>query len=145
MFIKEILSAKGNGVITVRPDASLVECASLLTEKKIGVAVVCDAVGKVVGVIAVRDVVRALAEFGAGAAARPVSGLMSRDVVSCAPGDGLQKVMEKMNAHGVRHLPVMEDGQLVGFVSIGDLLKYLSLEAKVDEEALRAYVSGVGY
>ena len=108
-------------------------------------AVVCDEAGAVVGIISVRDVVRAVAESGAGAAARPVSELMSREVISCSPGDGLHKVMEVMNAHDVRHLPVLEDGRLAGFVSIGDLLKSLWREAKVDEDAMRAYVAGVGY
>ena len=111
------------------------EAARLLTAKRIGVLLVRKAGEDVVGLLSERDIIRAVGEQGALASDLTVEALMTRDVVSCKLRANPYDVIRVMDERGFRHMPVIEDGDVKGLVSIGDLLRQL-LEAAMDEEAL---------
>jgi len=101
---------------------------------------VTDAADKMIGIISERDIVRGLASHGGAVAELSVTDLMTRDVRSCTSGDTIADIMGIMTTHRIRHLPVLDDGKLVGIVSIGDVVKYRLDEAKLEVESLRDYV-----
>ncbi len=139
MSVELILKNKGSNVYTVRPEHSLAETATLLAAKKVGVAVVCDAKGMVVGVVSERDIVRGIAEFGKGALDMPVRNIMSSPPVSCRLGDSVKKILEVMTYRRIRHLPVIEQGELVGIVSIGDAVNVRLQQAQEEVGVLRDF------
>ena len=122
MQIGNILATKAAGVVTVRPDQTIREAISLLTQKRIGAVVVTDERGHPVGILSERDIIRALAQnesiFGAA-----ISAIMTSDVIIGHPHDDLKAVSQTMTVNRFRHLPIMEHGELVGIVSIGDVVK----------------------
>jgi CBS domain-containing protein len=122
MQISNILAKKGGSVVTVKPDQTVREALALLAEKRIGALVVVDDAGKVVGLLSERDIIREAARnealFG-----EPVSRLMTTDVIVARPGDDLRAVENTMTVKRFRHLPIMDHGELVGIVSIGDVVK----------------------
>lgn len=121
MQISNILAKKGGGVVTVGPTQTIREAIALLVGRRIGALVVVDA-GKVVGLLSERDIIRAAAQnealFG-----EPVSRIMTTDVIVAHPGDDLRAVENTMTVKRFRHLPIMDRGELVGIVSIGDVVK----------------------
>jgi CBS domain-containing protein len=135
MRIADILHHKGSGVVTVAPTATLEEAARLLTDRLIGALVVCDRYGRVQGVLAERDIVRALAKHGGWGLSMRVAQALPADTPSCRLADQVKDVMELITVHRVRHLPVMDGDRLVGIVSIGDVLKS-RLREKSDEVEL---------
>ena len=140
MSVAAILNEKGSAVITIEPDRTLAEAAALMASHRIGAAVVVDGRGRLLGVVSERDVVRALAETGAEAVALVVRTVMTRDVVTCGPGETINELMVRMTRGRFRHVPVMEDGRLVGIVSIGDVVKERVEEIEHESEALRDYI-----
>jgi CBS domain-containing protein len=135
MSIAEILHHKGRQVTTVRSTDTVEAALGKLYAERIGALVVLDRWGKLVGMFSERDVIHALAQHGAAALNFEVHELMTPDVTTCTPEDRVDGVMGVMTAHRVRHLPVMEQGQLVGLVSMGDLVKS-RLQEKVQEAAV---------
>lgn len=121
MQISNILAKKGSDVVTVTPAQTIREALALLAGKRIGALVVVEA-GKVVGLLSERDIIREAAQnealFG-----QPVSSLMTKDVIVAHPGDDLRAVENTMTVKRFRHLPIMDHGELVGIVSIGDVVK----------------------
>jgi CBS domain-containing protein len=140
MYVRDILSTKGNRVTTIKPDATISSTSKLLSQHRIGAVLVTDATDKIMGIISERDIVRGLAAHGGEVADHSVTEFMTRDVRSCAPGDTIADIMAVMTTHRIRHLPVLEDGALAGIVSIGDVVKYRLDEAKLEVESLRDYV-----
>jgi CBS domain-containing protein len=140
MIVKSILSAKGGNVATIAPAATLAEAAKILSELKIGALVVTGAGDRITGIISERDIVRTLAQHGGGALQMPLSEVMTRKVVTCTPVDTVSILMERMTAGKFRHLPVVDDGQLVGIISIGDVVKYRLTELEFEHGALRDYI-----
>jgi CBS domain-containing protein len=140
MIVKSILSAKGSDVATIAPTATLAEATKILADRKIGALLVTGAGGRITGIVSERDIVRALAEFGGGALQLPLTEVMTRKVVTCAPGDTVSVLMERMTAGKFRHLPVMDDGDLVGIISIGDVVKYRLTELQFEQDAMRDYI-----
>jgi CBS domain-containing protein len=140
MIVKSILSAKGSDVATIAPTATLAEATKILADHKIGALLVTGAGGRITGIVSERDIVRALAEFGGGALQLPLTEVMTRKVVTCAPGDTVSVLMERMTAGKFRHLPVMDDGDLVGIISIGDVVKYRLTELQFEQDAMRDYI-----
>jgi CBS domain-containing protein len=122
MTIASLLASKGSRVVTVGPDQSIREALALLAEHNIGALVVADAAQRPVGILSERDIVRELVRSEA-IFARPVSGIMTRDVVMGVPQDDLAAVGHTMTERRIRHLPVIEGGRLVGIISIGDVVK----------------------
>ena len=128
MLIAEILKEKGPNVFTARPADSLESTIQALESKRVGALVVCDG-EQVVGIVSERDLVRAVARHGGGALSRPVQEFMTQDVVFAEPTETVATLMERMTDRRIRHLPVLQEGQLVGVVSIGDLVKSQIAEA----------------
>jgi len=135
MPVADILRRKGQHVSTVRSIDTVEAAIGKLHEERIGALVVLDRWGKLVGMFSERDVIHAFARHGAEALTYEVHELMTPDVTTCTPEDRIDAVMQVMTAHRVRHLPVMEKGQLAGLVSMGDLVKH-RLDEKEQEAAV---------
>ena len=144
MIVSQILRDKGSAVISIAPDATAVEAARLMNERRIGALMVRRGSGKPDGIISERDIVIALAEQGPEAAERPVRGMMTpaANLISCTPTDSIAHVMAVMTDRRVRHLPVMDNGRLAGIISIGDIVKARLRETLAEVEAMTAYVRG---
>jgi CBS domain-containing protein len=139
MNISQILKAKGRAVATARPDATLLEIVAKLAQKKIGAIVIVGDKGEVAGIISERDVIRRMGERGEQALNEPVSQSMTASVVSCQESSTLDELMELMTQGRFRHVPVIEDGALVGIVSIGDIVKHHIAEVEMEVTAMRGY------
>ena len=142
MHVGRILKEKGSDVVTTEPERTIAETAQLLDRRKIGAVLVLGADGSVAGVLSERDVVRGIARHGERALSMAVRDLMTREVIVCEPKDTVQDVMGLMTHRRVRHVPVVEDGRLVGIVSIGDVVKGRLGDFEMEAESLRAYVQG---
>jgi len=141
MNVDAILRIKGSAVATVDVSVTVEEAARLLKEKMIGAMIVLDSAGQVCGVISERDVVAAIASAGSRALTRPVNDFMTHDVVTCRRNDTIDQLMSQMTDRRIRHLPVVENGELVGIVSIGDVVKWRIAETEQEAEALKAYIA----
>jgi CBS domain-containing protein len=140
MTVKAILSTKGSNVTTTEPTASLESGIKILAERGIGALVVLGADHRVIGILSERDVVRALAERGAGALTEPLARVMTRKISTCTQSDAVNSIMEQMTADKFRHVPVVEEERLVGIVSIGDVVKHTLMGMKLESEALHDYI-----
>jgi CBS domain-containing protein len=140
MFVSDILAQKGGLVFTVTPGTSVAQLAQQLSARRIGSMLVLDGEGSVAGIVSERDLVRALASHGAKAMELEARQVMTRDVVTCDPDDSIDQVMQTMTTGRFRHLPVVRHGELLGLVSIGDVVKARLEEAKHETEALKAYI-----
>ena len=141
MNVAAILKGKGRNVLTARPETTLQEVARTLAQKKIGAVVVMGRGGRIDGIISERDIIRAIAERGAECLAEPVERMMTRNVEVCEASDTLDELMAKMTTGRFRHLPVKEEGALVGIVSIGDVVKHHIAEVEFEATALRCYIA----
>ncbi|MCJ2029695.1 CBS domain-containing protein [Methylobacterium sp. J-043] len=141
MTVARILAEKGGSVVTVPPHRTIDEAIHLLAEKQIGALVVGDAEGRVIGILSERDVMRALASEGASALDRPISHHMTAKVVTCTRRASIEDVMETMTEGRFRHLPVVEEGRLVGVVSIGDVVKRRIATVEAEHRAMRDYIT----
>jgi CBS domain-containing protein len=140
MTISIILASKGREVVTIAPSASLASAVGLLVEKCIGAVLILGADRRIVGILSERDVVRALAERGAGALDEPVSQTMTRKVSTCNENESVFNIMERMTEGRSRHVPVVDQGKLVGIVSIGDVVKHRLQEMERDSAAMHNYI-----
>lgn len=141
MTIAAVLSIKGPEVATITGNATLGEAATELTRHRIGALVVVGATGEVTGVLSERDIVACLAAHGdEELSKRRVEDAMTAPAISVAPDSKVLSALALMTARRIRHLPVLKDGQLVGIVSIGDLVKYRIDRIEREAEAMRAYI-----
>ena len=140
MTVKDILAAKGSDVATIEPSADLATAAKMLVARRIGALLVLGPDRRVAGILSERDIVRALAEGGGAALEQQVSAVMTRMVVSCTPTDTLNGLMELMTTGKFRHLPVLVENQLVGLISIGDVVKWRLQELEQEQAELRDYI-----
>ena len=141
MNVEHILSEKGRQVVTIAPQASLMEAGRMLAEKRIGAVVVADPGNPVLGILSERDIVRAVAMNGVAALDEPVSRYMTAKVVTCTTRSAINDLMETMTRGKFRHVPIVEDGRLIGIVSIGDVVKYRVAEIETESRALRDYIA----
>jgi CBS domain-containing protein len=139
MTVSGILDNKGHHVQSVEPRVKLSAAIKTLAERKIGALLVMDK-GHIEGILSERDIVRVLSERGASVLDEPVSNVMTRKVVSCRQSDTVSGIMEMMTLGKFRHLPVVEDGKVVGLISIGDVVKWRVREYETEQEALREYI-----
>ncbi|MGB8398903.1 CBS domain-containing protein [Bradyrhizobium sp.] len=139
MTVRAILDSKGHQIVSVEPDTKLAAAVRMLGERKIG-AVLVMSQGRVEGILSERDIVRVLGERGARVLDEPVSAVMTRRVVSCRQSDTVAGIMEMMTLGKFRHLPVLEEGMVVGLISIGDVVKWRVREFENEQEALRDYI-----
>lgn len=138
--VREILALKGRDVVTIEPGATIGQAVRLMAERRIGAVVITGANRTVVGILSERDIVRQLAAHGPEMLADPVSTLMTRNVVTCAMDQTAAELMEMMTDGKFRHLPVIEKGQLVAIISIGDVVKSRIAETEQESRALRDYI-----
>jgi CBS domain-containing protein len=142
--VRDILEHKGRRVVTIRPDATVSTAVHRLALERIGALVVSEDGHHLAGIISERDVIRGLAEDGAEllAAGRRVADLMTQHVQTCAPEDSVKHIMGMMTRHHIRHVPVLENGQLAGIVSIGDVVSNRLQEVELEANVLReAYIA----
>ena len=140
MTVQTILSRKGRNVVTIEPSATLQAAIATLAEHRIGAVVVLGADRRVIGLLSERDVVRAFAEFGADALTKRLAQVMTREVAICGEAESALSIMERMTTGKFRHIPVIERDQLVGIVSIGDIVKHRLCEMEQESTALREYI-----
>ena len=140
MRIGDILRTKGSTVTTVAPDAPVTEVLRFIAEQNVGALPVVDA-GRLVGIVSERDVVRRLHQKGSGLLDARVSDVMTADVVTCGPDDGVGDLGRVMTDRRIRHLPVVVDGELTGIVSIGDLVKARIDMLEQEREQLESYIA----
>ena len=122
MKVRNILATKGGRVITVAPDEAVRQAVALLVEHRIGALIVTDADGQLVGILSERDVMYAAAD-DEGVVGRPVGDIMTREVIVGMPQDDVLAVAHTMLEKRFRHLPIVDEGRLIGIISIGDVLK----------------------
>ena len=143
MTVQHILKMKGDiPVVFVAPDASLAKAAEVLSAKRIGAVVVSTDGQTILGILSERDIVRELGRRGAACLTDPVSSVMTAKVVGCARTDLADDVMQKMTDGRFRHMPVLENGRMVGFISIGDVVKTRLAELNMEKEALTGMIMG---
>lgn len=141
MLLSQILRDKGDLVFTASPNETIGAAAALLHTRRVGALVLVDEAGSVVGILSERDVVRAVAELGERALAKPVSICMSAEVVFAVPTETVDHLLGRMTDRRIRHLPVVKDDRLVGIVSIGDLVKSKINEVESEAETLKSYIA----
>jgi CBS domain-containing protein len=142
MRVSDLLTTKGHDVATISQERSVTDAIALLKERGIGALVVTGAKTPLAGMFSERDVVRALATSGDAALHQKVAELMSSEVSTCSTSTELNDLMTTMTERRIRHVPVVEDGRLVGLVSIGDVVKARLEELEHDKKDLLDYVSG---
>ena len=142
MNVETILRNKGDWVATIPPGATVGDAVEALHRERIGALVVSEDGGGVDGVVSERDIVTALARYGADLLSQPVGAIMTRSVPTCDPADTVQELMEEMTNRRFRHFPVVRDGRLCGIVSIGDLVKSRLDEIEFEANSLRSFIAG---
>ncbi len=140
MTIAAILGGKGHEVVTIDAASRVGDAVALLAERRIGaVPVMRD--GAVAGIFSERDVIHSVARLGAAALDGPVGDVMTAPPITVSPADSVLSALSLMTKRRFRHLPVVESGQLIGFVSIGDLVKYRIDRIESEASALRQYIT----
>jgi len=139
MKVADILAVKGSDIATTRPDSRISSVAGLMKLKGIGALVVSDDGEHISGIISERDIVQGLVDHGEELLRQPVSEIMTRTVKTCAPTAAITEIMAEMTRSRIRHLPVVNEGRLVGIVSIGDVVKNRLDELQSEANVLRDY------
>jgi len=142
MTIAAILARKGRDVISITADQSLGEAVALLADRRIGAVPVMDG-AQVAGIFSERDVIHALSAQGAGALDRKVGEVMTSPAITVGASEAVIGALSLMTRRRIRHLPVVEGGEVIGVVSIGDLVKYRIDRIEADAEAMRTYIQTV--
>jgi len=141
MRIADLLRHKGSEVASVLPELSVSGLIEDLARANVGAMVVVDSSGALVGIVSERDVVRRLNERGAELLHAPVSEIMTTSVVTCGSGEGVDSLAAIMTERRIRHMPVVDGGQLVGIVSIGDVVRSRIQQLESDREQLESYIA----
>lgn len=141
MLIAHVLREKGALVHTARADISLEQAARELDEKRVGALVVLGENGAIVGVVSERDIVREISRKGADCLENLVRTVMSKDIVTARPSETIDEGLARMTDRRIRHLPVVDEGRLVGIVSIGDLVKHRIAAVEAEAAAMHAYIA----
>lgn len=143
MLVHQILKAKATeGVVTIEPGATVTEAAKILSEKRIGTLVVSTDGKNAIGVLSERDIVREIGRRGPTCMSDSVDDMMTRDPVTCALDDTADAVLRKMTDGRFRHMPVIENGVMVGIVTLGDAVKARLQEVSMEKEALEGMIMG---
>ena len=140
MRIADVLRGKGGTVVTINPDATVAELLAGLADHNIGAMVVAGPEG-VKGIVSERDVVRQLHNHGASVLSQPVEKIMTSMVSTCTKEDTVDSLTLLMTENRVRHVPVLDDGKLIGIVSIGDVVKTRMQELESEHEQLQSYIT----
>ncbi len=144
MKVASILKKKGREVHTIHPEQKVAEAVEILVQQRIGALVVVDAAGRPVSIISERDVLRALHHHCSRMAEFEVRELMAEQMVACVSSDSVDDVMHLMNhnvtGRRIRHIPVVDDGELIGMVTLGDIIEALLTEREFENNLLRNYI-----
>lgn len=141
MKLAALIHGKGHEIVKIRDNQNIAEAAIALTEHKIGALLVEGQDGQIAGILSERDIVGGMAPHGADLHDVSVAELMTTNVIRCSPNDTVNEAMAMMTDRRIRHLPVFEGDELVGFISIGDLVKCRIMEVQSEAEALRQYIA----
>ena len=141
MKLAALVQGKSDAIRRVRADANIAEAAVVLTEHRIGALLVENENGEIVGILSERDIVRGMGPHGADLHNVLVSELMTRDIIQCSVEDTVNEVLAMMNDRHIRHLPVFDGTELVGFISIRDLVRHRITEIQAEAEAMRQYIA----
>lgn len=141
MNVATILSEKGTDIVSAKPEDSLLDIAKTLREHRIGCVVLMDGKGAIAGIVSERDIVRAIADAGTDVLSAPVARCMTKKVVTCSKSETIDAIMAAMTDGRFRHMPVVEDGRLIGVISIGDVVRLRIAEAELEAAAMRDYIA----
>jgi len=143
MLVQQILKSKADqGVVTIEPGASVADAAGVLSARRIG-SVVVSADGKsAAGILSERDIVRELGRRGPACMTDAVDRMMTTKLVTCSPTDKADAILQQMTDGRFRHMPVMEDGVMIGIVTIGDVVKARLSELAMEKDALEGMIMG---
>ena len=139
MNVADILRTKGAAVTTVSAGASALAAAQRLRGQRIGAMLVSDDGHSIEGIISERDLAYGLATHAGNLPNVPVSELMTKEVITCSPRDGVSEIAKVMTQRRIRHLPVKDGDRLVGIITIGDVLKHRLVEMQLEANVLRDY------
>ncbi|MDG1280075.1 MAG: CBS domain-containing protein [Pseudorhodobacter sp.] len=143
MLVQQILATKsGEGVVTVAPGSSLAGAAEVLSAKRIGAIIVSEDGKHVAGILSERDIVRELGKRGVACMSDTVDAVMTAKIVGCSKSDTADQVMQKMTDGRFRHMPVMEGDEMIGLISIGDVVKARLAELSMEKDALEGMIKG---
>ncbi len=143
MLVSQILKSKADdGVVTVPPGTTVAKAAETLSTRKIGALIVSSDGKRVAGILSERDIVRELGRRGTACLSDTVDTIMTARIVSCARGDLTDEVLQKMTDGRFRHMPVMEGDEMVGLISIGDVVKARLMELSAEKDALEGMIKG---
>ena len=143
MLVQHILAQKPNAaILTIRPESTVIEAAELLAEKRVGALIVTRDGKTIDGILSERDIVRELGKRGVASLKDKVSAIMTNTVIACHPGDTAVSVLEKMTDGRFRHMPVLDQGRMVGVISIGDVVKARIDEVESENSALAEMIAG---
>lgn len=141
MYVSDILKVKGSDVLSIGAGEPIHAAIAILAVNRIGAVLVIDDKGAIAGIVSERDLVRAMHKFGKELFDKRVADLMTTTVVTCSPKDPLAAIMGMMTSQRFRHVPVLDDGKVVGMISIGDVVKSRIEEAQFEVDALRRYIA----
>lgn len=143
MLVQQILKSKSDdGVVTVPPGTTIAEAAEILSTRRIGAVIVSPDGKRVSGILSERDIVRELGRRGAGCMAETVESLMTTSIIGCRRDEPADVVLQKMTDGRFRHMPVMDGTQMVGLISIGDVVKARLTELAMENDALEGMIKG---
>ena len=143
MLVQQILKSKGDdGVVTIPPGTSVAKAAELLSARRIGAVIVSPDGKRVAGILSERDIVRELGRRGVGILAEPVDSLMTAKIIGCTRNETTDEVLGRMTDGRFRHMPVMEGDQMIGLISIGDVVKARLMELAAEKDVLEGMIKG---
>ncbi|MEE9428875.1 MAG: CBS domain-containing protein [Paracoccaceae bacterium] len=143
MLVRQILNAKpAQGVETVPPETTVSKAAEILSERKFGALIVSKDGESALGIVSERDIVRELGKRGPACMGETVAHLMTSKLVTCTRDETADQVLTKMTDGRFRHMPVVEDGKMVGLISIGDVVKARLSELAMEKDALEGMIMG---
>lgn len=143
MTVKSILDGKGREVTTLSPVETIESAIATLASQKIGAIVITSATGRIEGILSERDIVRVIAAEGPAVLKKPLSSAMTAKVKTCTETANVNEIMDIMTRGRFRHLPVEENGILVGIISIGDVVKRRISEIEKEAEEIKQYIATV--
>ena len=135
-FIQDLVT---RGCVTASPETSLIEITQTMTEKKIGTVMICQG-EKIAGIVSERDVIRIIAKHG-DITGMTAGDIMTKNVKVVSPDVNSTQIMEMMSNHQIRHVPIAKDGQLLGIVSITDVVRRLSEKTQQEADFMRAFIN----
>ena len=138
--VRQLLEAKTPDIFTVAPDAPVIDAIRLMAQKHVGAVLVMEG-ARLAGILSERDYARKIVLEGRSSRDTPVRDIMTSEVVTVAPADDVQRCMQTVTRHRIRHLPVVEDGQVLGVISIGDLVAAVIEQQQMELDQLQRYIA----